>query len=156
MSLTVPYRWRSTSMGLARLAALLGLALFATVPQPARAAGYSDMIIDVNSGKIVHETNADEARFPASLAKIMTLYVTFDMIERKRLNLDTDLVISDYDANAQPSKLGLHTGDKIRVSDAIKALVTASANDVARAIAENCYLSCCCATLLYPPRQAHC
>ena len=62
MSLTVPYRWRSTSMGLARLAALLGLALFATVPQPARAAGYSDMIIDVNSGKIVHETNADEAK----------------------------------------------------------------------------------------------
>ena len=104
---------------------------------PALAAGYSDMVIDVNSGKVLHETNADEARFPASLTKMMTLYVTFDMIEKKRLALDTVLHISDYDAAAQPSKLGLHAGDTITVRDAIKSLVTASANDSARAIAEN-------------------
>jgi D-alanyl-D-alanine carboxypeptidase len=99
---------------------------------PAQAGGYSDMIIDMNSGKVLHETNADELRFPASLTKMMTLYVTFDMIEKKRLSLDTVLHIS-----AQPSKLGLHEGDTIAVRDGIKALVTASANDVARTIAEN-------------------
>ena len=102
-----------------------------------QAAGYSDMVIDVNSGKILHETNADEPRFPASLTKMMTLYVTFDMIEKKRLSLDTSLVISAYGASAQPTKLGLRVGDSITVRDSIKAIVTASANDVARTIAEN-------------------
>ncbi len=112
-------------------------ALCTAAPQLAHAAGYSDMVIDVNSGKILHETNADEPRFPASLTKMMTLYVTFDMIEKKRLSLDTSLVISAYGASAQPTKLGLHIGDSISVRDSIKALVTASANDVARTIAEN-------------------
>ena len=103
----------------------------------ARAAGYSDIIIDVNSGKVLHETNPDAERYPASLTKMMTLYVTFDMIEKKRLALDTILHISEYGASAQPSKLGLRPGDTISVRDSIKALVTASANDVARTIAEN-------------------
>ncbi len=104
---------------------------------PAQAGGYSDMIIDMNTGKVLHETNADDLRFPASLTKMMTLYVTFDMIEKKRLSLDTVLHISAYGASAQPSKLGLRVGDTITVRDSIKALVTASANDVARTIAEN-------------------
>ena len=104
---------------------------------PAGAAGYSDFVIDVNSGVVLHESNADALRFPASLTKMMTLYVVFDMIERHRLSLDTKLIISDYDAAAQPSKLGIAPGESISVDDAIKALVTASANDVARAIAEN-------------------
>jgi len=103
----------------------------------ARAADYSDMVIDVNSGSVLHATNADAPRFPASLTKMMTLYIVFDMIERGRLSLDTRLTISDFDAAAPPSKLGLATGESITVNDAIKALVTASANDVARAIAEN-------------------
>ena len=121
----------------ARFAALVLLCLLAAWPVPAGAAGYSDMIIDANSGTILHATNADELRFPASLAKMMTLYIVFDMIEKHRLSLDTKLTISDYDASAQPSKLGLKPGESIVLSDAIKALVTASANDVARAIAEN-------------------
>ncbi len=103
----------------------------------ADAAGYSDMIIDANSGAVLHATNIDEPRFPASLAKMMTLYIVFDMIEKHRLSLDTKLVISAYDASAQPTKLGLKEGESIVLSDAIKAIVTASANDVARAIAEN-------------------
>jgi len=123
---------------LRRLAGQLALALclvFAAVP--ARAADYSDLVIDANTGKVLHETSADSSRFPASLTKMMTLYVVFDMIERGRLKLSTELTISDYDAAAQPSKLGLEAGEKITVDNAIKALVTASANDVARAIAEN-------------------
>ena len=106
-------------------------------PAHARAADYADMVIDVNSGQIVHDVNADALRFPASLTKMMTIYIVFDMIEKHRLSMDTMLTISEYDASAQPSKLGLKPGDTISVSDSIKALVTASANDVARTIAEN-------------------
>ena len=120
--------------------AITGLALglcLALVTQQASAADYSDMVVDVNSGAVLHETNADGRRFPASLTKMMTLYVVFDMIAKHRLELDTKLTISDYSAAAQPSKLGLEPGETISVESAIKALVTASANDVARAIAEN-------------------
>ncbi len=128
---------RSIGPAAVRFGAVLAITLSAAAPSLVRAAGYSDMVIDVNSGKILHETNADAARFPASLTKMMTLYVTFDMIEKKRLSLDTTLTISAYGASAQPTKLGLRVGDTISVRDSIKALVTASANDVARTIAEN-------------------
>ena len=127
-------QWRGLNALLAALTIVVAALL---TPAHARAAGYSDMVIDVNSGQILHETNADEERFPASLAKMMTIYIVFDMIERHRLSMDTMLTISEYGAAAQPSKLGLQPGDTISVSDGIKALVTASANDVARAIAEN-------------------
>ena len=112
------------------------MAVLATAA-PAWCAGYSDMTIDVNTGKVLHETNADELRYPASLTKMMTLYIVFDMLERKRLTLDTELSVSAYASAATPTKLGLAPGQTIRVEDAIKALVTASANDVARTIAEN-------------------
>ena len=134
-SLRVRWLVKGTSRGLAGQLALALCLLFAA--SPALAADYSDLVIDANTGKILHETNADASRFPASLTKMMTLYVVFDMIERGRLKLSTELTISDYDAAAQPSKLGLESGEKITVENAIKALVTASANDVARAIAEN-------------------
>ena len=130
--------WIQTAVSaVARWAALAPLCLLVALPMPAHAAGYSDMIVDANSGAVLHATNIDEPRFPASLAKMMTLYVVFDMIEKHRLSLDTNLIISAYDASAQPTKLGLKEGSSIVLSDAIKALVTASANDVARAIAEN-------------------
>jgi D-alanyl-D-alanine carboxypeptidase len=103
----------------------------------ALAAPYSDLLIDVNSGQVLHEASADAQRFPASLTKMMTLYITFDMLRKGRLELSTQLEISEYDTEAQPSKLGLQVGDHISVEDAIRALVTASANDAARAIAEN-------------------
>ena len=97
---------RSIGPAAVRFGAVLAITLSAAAPSLVRAAGYSDMVIDVNSGKILHETNADAARFPASLTKMMTLYVTFDMIEKKRLSLDTTLTISAYGASAQPTKLG--------------------------------------------------
>ena len=118
----------------AAMAAMVALLL---APASACAADYSDMVIDVNSGEVLHQVNADAPRYPASLAKMMTIYIVFDMIEKHRLSLDTMLTISDYDAAAEPSKLGLKPGETISVDDAIKALVTASANDVARTIAEN-------------------
>jgi len=123
-------------IGASLTVALIALGMLSYAPR-AHAADYSDMVIDVNSGAVLHQTNADAPRFPASLTKMMTLYVVFDMLEKHRLTLDTKLTISDYAAAAQPSKLGLQPGDTISVDDGIKAIVTASANDVARALAEN-------------------
>lgn len=116
---------------------LLLAALVAWPPAPARAAPYADFVIDGNSGRILHADSADMPRYPASLTKMMTLYVTFEMLRNGRLKLDTVLTASERASNAAPSKLGLKPGDKIKVSDAIKALVTKSANDVALVIAEN-------------------
>ena len=99
--------WIQTAVSaVARWAALAPLCLLVALPMPAHAAGYSDMIVDANSGAVLHATNIDEPRFPASLAKMMTLYVVFDMIEKHRLSLDTNLIISAYDASARPLATG--------------------------------------------------
>ncbi len=118
---------------LCSLMMLLGGNLGAT----AASVRYADIVIDANSGKILHEESADAARFPASLTKMMTLYIVFDMLDSGRVTLDTPLKVSGRAAAAQPSKLGLRPGDTISVRDAIRALVTKSANDVAIAVAEN-------------------
>lgn len=122
---------------LATATTLVVLAAFGAVVQEARAADYADMVVDVNSGSVLHENNVDAPRYPASLTKMMTLYIVFDMLQKGRLTLDTKLTISETAAAAQPSKLDIPAGETISVDNAIKALVTASANDVARAIAEN-------------------
>ncbi len=116
------------------LVLLIGLAAGAPAVS---AAPDASITIDANSGRILHEENADSPRYPASLTKMMTLYVVFEMLENGRLDLDADLIITERAANAQPSKLGLDAGERIRLSDAIKALVTKSANDIAISIAEN-------------------
>ncbi len=98
---------------------------------------YADMVIDGNTGRVLHATNADELRHPASITKVMTLYLLFEQIEKGRFRLDTSLHISAHAAAQAPSKLGLQPGDTITVEDAIKAVVTKSCNDIAVAIAEN-------------------
>jgi D-alanyl-D-alanine carboxypeptidase len=105
--------------------------------RPVAAAPYADIVIDANSGKVLHSDSADMPRYPASLTKMMTLYVVFEMLRNGRLTEDTVLTASVRASNAAPSKLGLKPGDKIKVADAIRALVTKSANDVALVIAEN-------------------
>ena len=104
----------------------------------ARAEGprHAAMIIDANSGKVLHDANADEPRYPASLTKLMTLYLAFEAIEQGRLSLDTELTVSEAAASVAPSKLELAPGETITLADAIKALVTKSANDMAVAVAE--------------------
>ncbi|NOU05431.1 MAG: D-alanyl-D-alanine carboxypeptidase, partial [Hyphomicrobiaceae bacterium] len=94
------------------------------------------LVIDANTGATVSAHAADEPRYPASLTKLMTLYIVFDLIEQGRLNYQTRISISDTAASQQPSKLGLTAGSEIALIDAIKALVTKSANDIAVAIAE--------------------
>ena len=104
----------------------------------ASAAQYKAVLVaDIDSGQVIYQENANELNYPASLTKIMTLYLTFDALEHKRLHLDDYLIVSNYAANAQPVKLGLAAGSKIKVEDAIKAVAVHSANDVARVLAEN-------------------
>jgi len=102
----------------------------------AKQAKYASIAYDANTGDTLFETFASDTRYPASLTKIMTLYMAFDLIDKNRLSLDSTIPVSAQAAAQPPSKLGFEVGDKIRLIDAIKALVTKSANDVAVAIAE--------------------
>jgi len=95
------------------------------------------LVADMDSGKVLYSENANVANYPASLTKIMTLYLTFNALEHGRLHLDDYLIVSNAAAAAEPVKLGLPAGSKIKVEDAIKAVAVHSANDVARVLAEN-------------------
>lgn len=98
--------------------------------------GQSAIIIDANTGRVLYEQNADTPLHPASVTKVMTLYMLFEQLEAGRMRLDTPLTVSAFAASQSPSKLGLRPGATIEVEDAIKALVTRSANDIAVVIAE--------------------
>ncbi len=97
---------------------------------------YADIVVDDKSGLVLHEVSADEPRRPASLTKIMTLYLLFEQLEAGKLSLDTELPISTRAALQNPTKLGLKANQTIKVEDAIKGLVTKSANDAAVVVAE--------------------
>src|SRR4051812_12664651 len=137
-------------IGLCALSALMTLAAIGSDPADARgrrkhhrvSAGstysppYADMVMDANTGAVLHAENADSLRHPASLTKIMTLYLLFEQIEAGKLRLDSRLEVSEHAAEQAPSKLGLAPGQSIAVEDAIRALVTKSANDAAVEVAE--------------------
>lgn len=95
------------------------------------------MAIDAHSGRILYSHNIDKPHHPASLTKVMTLYMLFEYIKSGRLDLNSKLKVTAHAAGMQPSKLGLKAGSFIKVEDAIKALIVKSANDVAVTIAEN-------------------
>jgi D-alanyl-D-alanine carboxypeptidase len=95
------------------------------------------IVVDMNSGTILHAQAADTPRHPASLTKMMTLYVLFGYLRAGNLKMESDLTVTPFAASQAPTKLGLKPGATIKVSDAVKALVTQSANDAAVVIAEN-------------------
>jgi len=97
---------------------------------------YAAIVVDDNSGQVLHEQSAEEPRHPASLTKIMTLYLLFEQVEAGKLKLDTPLPISKQAALQHPTKLGLRAEQTIKVEDALLGLVTRSANDAAVVIAE--------------------
>lgn len=97
---------------------------------------YAAIVVDDNSGEVLHDENADEPRHPASLTKIMTLYLLFEQLEAGRLKLDTPLPVSAFAALQHPTKLGLKANQTLAVEDAIKGLVTKSANDAAVVVSE--------------------
>ncbi|MDR3494301.1 MAG: SPOR domain-containing protein [Ancalomicrobiaceae bacterium] len=98
---------------------------------------YASFVVDAKTGKVLYAKNADAPRHPASLTKMMTLYILFEEMERGRFTPSSPLKISAHAAAQQPTKLGLRPGDTIEVGDAIRGLVTQSANDAAVTIAEN-------------------
>jgi D-alanyl-D-alanine carboxypeptidase len=120
-----------------RVAALAILAAFTVVAQADAADKHAVLILDANTGRTLYQTSADAPRHPASLAKMMTLYLVFEHIEQGRLSFQTKIRFSANAAAAAPSKLDLDEGEEIAVIDAVKALITKSANDVAVAVAEH-------------------
>ena len=99
-------------------------------------AKYASVVIDAETGEVLHARNSKTRRHPASLVKMMTLYMVFDALEKRKLKLNQGLRVSRRAAGMPPSKLGLRRGQTIRVKEAILALVTKSANDVAVVVAE--------------------
>jgi len=103
---------------------------------PASAEKYASIVIDMQTGKVLHARHADEARYPASLTKAMTLYMLFDALKSGEVRLNDRLTVSRHAASQPPSSLRLKVGSTITVKQAIYALVTKSANDVAVVVAE--------------------
>ncbi len=130
--------------GVCGLALAFGFLAITTEPADARkrrkrvvySPPYADIVVDANSGRVLRSKNADAIRHPASLTKIMTLYLLFERIEAGRVTLKTSFPVSEHASVQAPSKLGLKPGQSVVVEDAIKALVTKSANDVAVVVAE--------------------
>ena len=106
------------------------------VAQTATAEKYASIVIDTDTQEVLHARNADEARYPASLTKVMTLYMLFDALKAGEVTLDENLVVSRHAASQPPSNLRLRTGSTMKVRDAVGALVSKSANDVAVVVAE--------------------
>lgn len=94
------------------------------------------IVIDANTGKTLYSSSADSARYPASLTKMMTLYMTFEAMSAGRISRDTRVVFSKYASSRPPTKLGVKAGGSITVEQAILGLVTKSANDAATALGE--------------------
>jgi D-alanyl-D-alanine carboxypeptidase len=114
--------------------------VLAFAPVAAQAASvpraYAGIVVDAKSGKVLYESDADQYRYPASVTKVMTLYVLFQDLAAGKVKLSDKMKVSKHAASAVPTKLGLSSGSSITVENAIKALVTLSANDMARVIAE--------------------
>jgi D-alanyl-D-alanine carboxypeptidase len=127
------------NLSLARLAAL-SVAVGSTSllgAQTAAAEKYAALVMNAETNEILHSRNADDARYPASLTKVMTLYLLFDAINAGEVSLSDKMLVSRNAAAQPPSNLKLKAGSRIRVEDAILALVTKSANDVAVVVAEH-------------------
>ena len=104
-------------------------------PSPAEAA-VSAIVVEQASGRTISAVNADARRYPASLTKMMTLYLLFDALDRGRVGMNTRLRVSRHAASRPPSRLGLRPGQTITVREAMLALATKSANDAAVVVAE--------------------
>lgn len=120
--------WRGAAAGLA----ICGCAAAAAPGW----AGYAAFVVDADSGAVLHGENADTQNYPASLAKMMTLYLVFESIDHGVVALDTRLPVSARAAGRPPSRIGLRAGERIALRDAIRTLAAKSANDVATVIAE--------------------
>jgi D-alanyl-D-alanine carboxypeptidase len=97
---------------------------------------HASIVMDANTGEVLHQSSADVSRYPASLTKMMTLYMLFEAIEQRKLTLDSRMPVSIHAASMPATHINLQKGDTIRVREAIPALIVRSANDVAAVVAE--------------------
>lgn len=119
-------------------ASLMGalMVFFAVLPSQVQAAPYAAMVMDARNGEVLHSRNADTRLHPASLTKMMTLYIAFEALRLGEITLDTEVTISANAANEPPSRLGLRAGSTIRLRYLIRAAAVRSGNDAATAIGE--------------------
>jgi len=113
---------------------LFALAIFGA--SAAAEARYASIVIDFETGRVLSEQGADERRHPASLTKMMTLFMVFEALDQKKIALDQRWAVSAFAAGQSPTKLGLEEGDRVRVRDIVLGMVTRSANDAAVVAAE--------------------
>jgi D-alanyl-D-alanine carboxypeptidase len=118
------YRWRTPH------------APSGSAPAEVDGSKFSAMVVDANTGREIWGVNENALRHPASITKVMTLYLLFEQLEKGTMTLETRIPVSEHAANQEPSKLGVPAGETISVEEAIKAIVTRSANDMAVAVAE--------------------
>ena len=121
------------TMGLLTIPAAASAALATPVGEESK---YSAIVVDANSGEVLYAKRADAARYPASITKVMTLYLTFEAMAQGKLQPDEEITVSQHAASQAPTKLGIRAGGTIRVDDAIRAICVQSANDMAVAMAE--------------------
>ncbi|MCY3984567.1 MAG: D-alanyl-D-alanine carboxypeptidase [Roseovarius sp.] len=115
---------------------MAAIMLMAVLSVSAKAAQYAAVVMDARTGKVLHARSADTRLHPASLTKMMTLYIAFEAVENGEIGLDTKVKISKHAANEPPSKLGLRTGQRVKLRYLIRAAAIKSANDAATAIGE--------------------
>ncbi len=133
----LPWHDLGRRLGIAALALAFGLSVLLPSAHAQVAGRHAVLVIDANTGRVLYQVSADDLRFPASLAKLMTLYLIFEAIEQGRLSTRTKVRFSANAASAAPTRLDVEEGAEIELIDAIKALITKSANDVAVAVAEH-------------------
>ncbi|UXM94010.1 D-alanyl-D-alanine carboxypeptidase [Bartonella sp. HY329] len=121
---------------IAVVAVSLGANIASAAPKGAYADKYAAIVIDANSGKTLFQENANAKRYPASLTKMMTLYMLFEAMQSGRISSNTPIPVSAYAASRPPTKIGFKAGQTIPAEIAARTLITRSANDVATAIAE--------------------
>lgn len=131
-----PMTWGRT-LGRWRAGLLLAMACMLAGFTVAAQAEYAAIVVDGSTGQVLQQVNAEQRDYPASLTKMMTLYLTFQGLKSGKLQLDEPMQVSAHAAGMSPTKLGLRAGQTISVRDCILGMVTKSANDAAAVMAEN-------------------
>ena len=132
--------WLSIALALATTLSMAAAPAMAQVPYfqllSQTSSKYASIVVDARSGEVLYAKRADAPRYPASITKVMTLYLTFEALSAGKISLDDQVVFSPHAAAQAPTKLGIRPGDTITVAEAIQAMCTLSANDAAVAMAE--------------------
>ena len=124
-------------MNVSRALRVTAFALAALMSGSALAAGGPALVVEVETGRVLHAERATDPWFPASITKLMTAYVALDKIRSGQMSMDTLLIVSEGAAALPPSKMGFKPGTEIRLDNALKIMMVKSANDIAATIAEN-------------------